>query len=86
MQLYRPRNTQLESLPKELQAMGDECWQEFLRRHNPSSARQQELSAWLPWIFAISDFVAKVVLRYGEAAIEPMFRRQPGDHLSLIHI
>ena len=80
MQLYRPRNTQLESLPKELQAIGDECWQEFLRRHNPSSARQQELSAWLPWIFAISDFVAKVVLRYGEAAIEPMFRRQPGDH------
>ena len=84
MQSYKPKNTELESLPHSLQAVGTDCWQAFVSRHNPSIARQNELQSWLPWLFAISEFVAKVVLRYGEEAIAPMFRRQPGAHLPAI--
>lgn len=84
MHSFRPQSTNLESLPEALQQLGDECWREFISRHNPGFERQQELISWLPWVFAMSEFVAKVIMRYGEEAIEPIYRRQPGKHLPAI--
>lgn len=84
MHAFQPTHTQLDGLPASLQALGQDYWLQFVEQHSPSSTRQQQLDKWLPWVFALSEFTAKVVLRYGEDAIAPMYRRQPGEHAERI--
>lgn len=80
MHTFQPQHTQYQQLPEPLRGIGEQHWQSFVQAHAPDDDRQTQLRAWLPWVFALSEFVAKVVLRYGEQAIEPIYRRQPGDH------
>ena len=80
MHRFSPQHTDYRQLAGPLITIADAHWQDYVSRHKPSAERQAELERWLPWVFSMSDFVARVVLRYGEEALEPMFRRQPGDH------
>lgn len=84
MYRFAPQHTDYKLLPSALQEQGELYWQKFLHQHQPDEKRQQELITWLPWIFAISEFVAHVAIRYGEEALQPMFRRQPGNHSKVL--
>lgn len=77
---FAPRHTDYQQLPEPMKQLAQQRWQQFIEQHEPAPQRQQTLAAWLPWTMAISDFVCKVVMRYGEQALEPMYRRQPGSH------
>ncbi|MCC5880809.1 MAG: bifunctional [glutamate--ammonia ligase]-adenylyl-L-tyrosine phosphorylase/[glutamate--ammonia-ligase] adenylyltransferase [Idiomarina sp.] len=81
---FSPQHTDFEQLPEPLKANALDAWDNFLERHQPSPEREAELKKWLPWVCAMSDFVTRVVMRYGEEALQPMFRRQPGDHKAFL--
>lgn len=80
MYRFTPQHTDYLQLPAALKLLAEERWQSYRQRHQPTAKRQAELASWLPWVQAMSDFVTHIVERYGEEALQPMFRRQPGDH------
>lgn len=80
MQHFAPQGHDWQTLPSALYAQAKEHWQAYVDAHQPADERAQALQTWLPWVFALSDFVARTALRYGADAVDEVYRRQPGGH------
>ncbi|RUO30043.1 bifunctional [glutamate--ammonia ligase]-adenylyl-L-tyrosine phosphorylase/[glutamate--ammonia-ligase] adenylyltransferase [Aliidiomarina sedimenti] len=80
MQHLTPRSHDWQTLPQPLRDQAEQHWAAYLEAQQPDAERERTLGRWLPWVFALSDFVARVAIRYGEEAVAEVYRRQPGNH------
>lgn len=71
--ILRPAKISLDSLPATLQAVGQLNWQALNDTHRVALTQPQQMS--LQWLLAISPFIFRVVLAYGNEAVKHVFGR-----------
>lgn len=84
MTYIQPRQHDYRQLPQPLKKQAEQWWDEYCSHHTMDPALAEQLAAWLPWVAAISEFVAATALRYGERLVDRAYQRQPGDYASAL--
>lgn len=84
MTYIQPQHHDYRQLPAPLREQAEQWWADYQAGYALTDPQRARLAGWLPWVAALSEFVAATALRYGERLVERAYQRQPGDYATAL--